>query len=207
MTDTKKEPMPIGQDTNANYRVTFGGEQIDYRNGFEECRKYFPVIKRIRATAKEDGIEDIWWFFEPFVEITWIDRRKDGPFLDTVAFILHDEGIVRYKTFSPTDGQFADWFGKTPQERRLGYKRYAKLAELSEMLLENQDIIEEGMGFDAHLTRCTHTIANQLGMNYMDEGMALFKRSILCFLYFFAPKPQIAIDTWEKLFNEKFQGG
>lgn len=58
----------------ANYRVTFSTEKIDYFKNFSDCRKYISILTDIFKLAAKNKIDYIWFFFEPYVEITWIDE-------------------------------------------------------------------------------------------------------------------------------------
>ncbi len=201
-----KEPTlnPVATKKMNNYRVTFGNDNVEYKKNFIDCRKSWPVIKLILNAAKKNGIEYIWFFFEPCVEITWIQNDSSN-FLFVVKDLLSYNNIDKYKVYTPEDGNFADWFGSTPEELEFGYKRYSKASELVALMYENEDIINKGMGLSDHFTRCTHALANPLGLDYLKEGTALFKRSILCLLYWHFPS-DAAIKIHEELFG-KFKGG
>ena len=184
-----------------NYRIEFGGEEIDYYNDFKECRKYYPIIKQIINAAKEVGIEYIWWFFEPYVEITWI--AESDRFMNIVRQILQKNNIKDHREKTPKDGFFADWYGITPAERKFGYKRYAELRKASQVFYDNEKDFADSIGWEKHYMRSAHVLANQMGLNYMDEAIALFKRSIFCF---FANQmgQDGAIKMYEKLFKELY---
>ena len=49
-----------------NYRVNFGGQDIDYKDNFKDCREYFPVLRELYEDMEEEGIEYAWHFFEPY---------------------------------------------------------------------------------------------------------------------------------------------
>jgi hypothetical protein len=189
-----------------NYRVTFGGEQIDYHSNFAACRGYWPIIKAVLDILRTHGIEEAWWFFEPYVEITWLcdDKERAEKAMVAVSGLLESEQY-KYQKFTPDDGIFGDWHGLTPEEREFGAKRYAALAKTSTHYYENLGIIEGGMGVEKHFARATHVLANQLGLNYEAEGIALLKRGFLCILFYHLGH-QKAVDTYEKLFKEKYLG-
>lgn len=189
-----------------NYRVTFGGEAIDYRSNFAACRGYWPMIKSILDVLREYGIEEAWWFFEPYVEITWLcNDPEKAPWAFTAVCELLETEKIEYKKFTPADGIFGDWYGLTPEEREFGAKRYAALAKTSEHYYENLETIEAGMGVEKHFVRATHVLANQLGLNYEAEGIALIKRGMLC-LMMYNLGHQPAVDMYEKMFKEKYLG-
>jgi len=189
-----------------NYRVIFGGSEIDYFSNFADCRKYYPFIRLIRKTLEEHGIDRSWWFFEPYVEITWLCDQPDiaEKAMQAVCDLLEKAGL-EYKKFIPADGIFGDWHGLTPEEREFGAGRYAELAKTSAFYYENMDTIDAGMGLEKHFGRATHVLANQLGLNYEQEGIALLKRGFLGILFWHLGHEK-AVATYEKLFKEKYLG-
>jgi len=189
-----------------NYRVTFGGETIDYYSDFAACRGYYPIIKSILVLLRQYGIEDAWWFFEPYVEITWLcdDAVRAAEAMSTICDLLEKQGL-QYKKFTPEDGIFGDWHGVTPEERLFGAKRYAQLAKTSEYYYDNMATIQAGMGVEKHFARATHVLANQLALNYEAEGLTLLKRGFCCLLFYHFGYEK-AVDMYEKLFKEKYLG-
>lgn len=185
-----------------NYRVVFGGQDIDYNTEFHKCRKYFSIIDEIMTMAEDYGVKDIWFFFEPEVEITWIEPYTTGRlFIKEVIEFLNDRNI-HYKVYTPEDnGFFAEWFGSTQEELKLGYKRYALLSKVSTLLLRNQDVIEDGAGWERHFIRCCHTLANQLGLNYKDEGLAMLKRALFNIVAFYGDYSKA-----HKMYGELMEG-
>jgi len=191
------------KDVCNNYRVEFGGEDIDYPDGFRDCRKYYPIIKDIMDASEDPrwGIKHIWWFFEPYVEITWI--ANDDWFINVVVDILASHGIYDYREKTPADGFFADWYGMSPAERKFGYKRYAELRKVSQVFYDNEKAFADQIGWEKHYMRCTHVLANQMGLNYVDEAVTLFKRSIFCFLAMKLGNIY-AMEMYEKVFKEPY---
>lgn len=189
-----------------NYRVTFGGEGINYYKNFADCRGYYPIIKAVRDILKANGVDRSWWFFEPYVEITWLCDQPDIALkaMEQVCLAL-DLLKIEYKKFTPEDGIFADWHGLTPEEREFGAGRYAELANTSAFYYDNMDVIEKGMGVTKHYARTTHVIANQLALNFEEEGIALMKRGFLCLMMYHLGNEK-AIQTYEKIFKEKYLG-
>ncbi len=195
----------VGEENVQNYRLEFGGKEIDYSSNFEECRKYFPTIQRIVDLAfKRDLL--IWWFFEPYVEITWIERNPDDLFLPIAEAELKNLGIKDYRVKTPADGQFAAWYGLTPKEREFSHKRHDACARQAELFMEYGAEIKKGIGEELQYARSAHVLANQLGMNYEAEGMALLKRAMLCFFYSPCNAEQ-AKERYTKLFKDHWTGG
>lgn len=189
-----------------NYRVTFGGDNIDYHSNFADCRSYWPKVSAILDILKMHGIDEAWWFFEPYAEVTWLceDADKATIVMNVVSAFLTNHGI-EHKKFTPADGVFGDWHGLTPEERLFGANRYAAIAKTSQCYYENMDTIKAGMGLEKHFARATHVLANQLGMNYEEEGIALLKRGFLAILFWNLGHEK-AVTTYEKLFKEKYLG-
>jgi hypothetical protein len=203
-----------------NFRIIFGGEKIDYRSNFKDCRKYWMIIKEILECSKKINIPiDMWFFYEPYVEITWVEYHNDyktpampcisGVYEDCyisylkplILEILSKYDIVDYVFYSPVHGNFTDWYFKKgcEKEKEFGYKRYAKIAELSKLYYEYMDEIKNGKGLEGHYVRSCHVLANQLALNYYLEGKYLLKRSIVCFLMWYSG---MLNKIWWKLFKK-----
>jgi len=175
-----------------NYRVTFGGIEIDYKSDFEKCREYMPHIDAILDILTSNGVEEDehWFFFEPYVEITWLDWKSDRA--DTILQCIKDylsqyPELTNVKFMTPENGDFADWYFMPGnyQERGFGYRRYALCARQAELFYDYMDEIngENSKGLEDHYIRSCHVLANQLGLNYYKEGKLMFWRAILCFLF------------------------
>lgn len=186
-----------------NYRITFGGEDIDYKSNFKECRKLYPTVKAVMHLLRSYGLR-AWWFFEPYAEITWIGPEFPKLRQD-IRLLLIKHGVQSWKEFTPEDGIFADWYGLTPEERESGTKRYAAISKVAEAFFEDEDIINDGLGQDRHYMRACHVLANQLGINYGEESVLLFKRSTIAGLFWDLGHEE-AIKKYEKMFDEKYMG-
>lgn len=189
-----------------NYRVTFGGQKIDYHSNFALVCNYYVIIKEILEMLNRCGVKEAWWFYEPYAEITWLceDEKVAEVAMECVTTILKSHKI-EFKQLSPADGVFGDWYGLTPQERQFGAERYAEIAKTSAHYMKNMQVIENGLGLEKHFMRATHVLANQLGMNYEEEGIALLKRGCLALLFYNLGHEK-AVATYEKLFKEKYLG-
>lgn len=202
-----------------NYRVNFGGSEIDYKDNFKDCRKYFPVLKRLYALMADYDIEHSWHFFEPYVEFTWvvpqsmqdeiiplrsrkpITRAEDA--LETVLWLLEQEGIEPTLIHRPEDGTVVDWYCKNPTEQEFGYKTYAASAKMAMLFWEYREVITKGCGERNQFMRRPHILANQIGMNYDEEGKALAQRARLCEL-FWEHGHEEAVRRYEEEFGEKY---
>jgi hypothetical protein len=187
-----------------NYRVTFGGKEIDYKNDFSACLNYIPIIKKIFKVLDGYDINYKWFFFEPYVEITWIDDAQNHEFiLPEIIAILENESIKDYKFSTPANGAFCDWYCNSDKEREFGYKTYSKSAEMALLFNSYNESIELGRGLEGQYVRRAHVLANQLGLNYKREGIYLLKRGILCLLFWFLGH-QRAVWVYTKILRFKY---
>lgn len=170
-----------------NYRICFGGEKVSYFRNFHATRLMFPTVnKLIAASRKNPSVIYIWWFFEPFAEVTWI--ASDDSFLEEARRIVEEDGYTIKSTATPKDGSFYNWYGSSPEEAGLVAYYYSTIAATSRFMLDNKETLENGIGLKNHYGRCLHTLANQLGMNYYHEGIASLKHGLLCLSFvFFKP--------------------
>ena len=203
-----------------NYRVNFGGEDIDYKDNFKDCRQYFPVLKKLYEVLRDYRIEDAWHFFEPFVELTWvvpqsmideviplksrepITRAEDA--LEAVLYILKQEGIEPTLIHRPEDGVIVDWYNKNPEEQIFGYQTYAISAKMAMLFWEYREAIENGCGEKNQFMRRPHVLANQIGMNYEEESVALFQRSTLARMFWETGDQAEGVKQYEEKFGEKY---
>lgn len=169
-----------------NYRVCFGGSEIDYHANFKEVRKYYPLIRKIFVILDSFHIQHKWWFFEPYVEITWLDEGNHYiEIRSKIELLLSQNAIKDARWFAPKDGKFADWYCKTDGERHFGAETYARGAELAQCFYEYELTVADGMGWRSQYMRRMHVLANQLGFNYYDEGIMSLKRGILSLLFWY----------------------
>ncbi|MHA2063145.1 MAG: hypothetical protein ACXABY_02070 [Candidatus Thorarchaeota archaeon] len=184
-----------------NYRVNFGGSEIDYQDNFKDCRQYFSILKRLYALMDAWDVEHSWHFFEPYVEFTWISDRI--AVLEDVLELLKDEGITPTLVHRPEDGVVVDWYCKNPEEQEFGYKTYAMSAKMAMLFWQHREAIEKGLGERNQFMRRPHILANQIGMNYDEEGKALAQRARLCEL-FWEHGHEEAVRRYEEEFGEKY---
>jgi len=195
-----------------NYRVNFGGDEIDYKDNFRDCRKYFRVLEDL-YTEMDESLLTAWHFFEPYVEFTWIDddpdREEDdgivGPrSLHDVLKILDEYNIKPTLIHRPEDGVVVDWYCKNPEEQVFGYKTYAASAKMAMLFWKYRKAIEQGCGEKNQYMRRPHVLANQLGMNYLEEYRALGLRSELARLFWEEGDHAKAVAKYEEVFGEKY---
>lgn len=195
-----------------NYRVNFGGEDIDYKSDFKACRQYFPVLKRLYEEMDNCLIQS-WHFFEPYVEFTWIDSDPDmmeiggvvGPMsLQSVIDVLDEFDIKPTLIHRPEDGVIVDWYNKNPEEQEFGYKTYALSAKMAMLFWEYQEAIKKGCGEKNQYMRRPHVLANQIGMNYDEEAIALKQRAYLAGLFWKLGNHAEAVECYEDQFGEKY---
>lgn len=209
----------MGEGTINNYRVIFGGEDIDYKDNFASCKQYFPVLEKFYAWMADYKIQYCWHFFEPYVELTWVvsditmakriyagsdDEINGGEnILRSVIALLGEEEITPSLIHRPVDGAVAGWFHKSPEELEFEYKTYAASAKMAMLFWKYRETIEEGCGERNQFMRRPHVLANQLAMNYNEEGKALNQRGRLCEL-FWEHGHEKAVRLYEEEFDEKY---
>jgi hypothetical protein len=191
-----------------NFRVTFETEnskKVDYWKNFSLMRKDYTLIFDIIKRAKWLGIKDIWFFFEPYIEITWlsVSTETTNRLFEYIHTRCREEGINDVKEHYPKDGQFADWFCKSEREMEFGAKRHAVCTDFVKICHEYSADIEKGKGLEEQVKRTIHTICNPLGLNYMDEAKICFSRGLICFLFRFIGFHK-AVWIYTKIFRQKY---
>lgn len=188
------------------YRITFGGENINYKDNFGRVLENWCYIDEIISLAEGLKIEHIWWFFEPYVEITWVcsDESDGNALLGCIKDLLERSGIKSYKTFDNNGSWQPEWYCKSEQEREFGYRRYAELAKAARVHNNYENVISlGGCGKAAQFMRSCHVLANQLGFNYRQEGILLIKRGILALLFWFLGHKH-AVWIYTKVLRQKY---
>ncbi len=197
-----------------NYRVEYGKEvKVDYLNkslqpessiNFRDSPdKFWPELNKIYKEADRLGIEYIWHFYEPYVEMTWLsDDKKSSE--ELLIFIWQTVGhygdlIVR----RPKDGVFADWYCSNEREREFGAKRHAICAKWIRLYNEYKDDVDKGKGLELQVARTIHTLANPLGINYEDEARICLARYLACTLFRYLPF-NAAKWIYTKMFRIKY---
>ena len=189
-----------------NYRVNFGGENIDYKDNFSQCREYFPLLEKLYDALAQHGVQYAWHFFEPYVELTWVDDTLGfGPptSLDSVLDILKKAGITPTLVHRPADGVIVDWYCKSPEEQKFGLESYALSAKMAMLFWKYKDSIAKGCGEENQYMRRTHVLANQIAMNYAEESKLLAMRAHLAIL-FWKNGHEAAVAEYEKTFGVKY---
>ena len=187
----------------SNYRVCFGGEDIDYKSDFKSCRQYFPVLKKLYDLMYKYDVEHSWHFFEPYVEFTWVCDRSH-PMEAVLALLREEEGIEPTLIHVPEDGVIVDWYCKSPEEQEFGYKTYAASAKMAMLFWEYEESIAEGCGERNQFMRRPHVLANQIGMNYDEERHALAQRAALAGMFWDIGDHGKAVASYEDKFGEKY---
>lgn len=182
------------------YRVCFGGEEIDYKSNFKGVRDYYPVIKDIINILKFNRVENIWWFFEPYVEITWISDSDSGMEAVKEAFGTF---VSNFRATIAPDVGLADWYCNSDHERRFGIQAYTASAALATEFYEYDQAIRDGKGWENQLMRRFHVLCNQLGYNYKEEGKLLIKRGVLALLFWFLGHHK-AVWIYTKILRQKY---
>jgi hypothetical protein len=188
-------------------RVTFGGCGINYKSNFEDCLQHVPSIREVRKVLGSFGIRNWWYLFEPYVEITWLQENTDESFDEMVkreiGNALEERSVYDYK-FHAGDGMaLAEWYCCSEEEREFGINTYSRSAGIALMFDEYQSAISAGKGLENQYVRRCHVLANQLGMNYKREGVALLKRGALCLLLWWLGHKK-AVWFYQKILRQRY---
>lgn len=199
-------------------RVTFGHDiPVDYWNNkqpsknvlpFKQHRdKYFPIIKDIRNIVKKHKCDYVWFFFEPYIEITWIvkNEKQSKLITDSIKKYLKSKKIKDYK-FSGylKDHNIGDWFCCSESEKEFGCKVHHLCAEFVESYFEHKQSVDNGKTLEKQVGRTIHRLCNPLGLNYFDEIRICFRRGMLCLIYgVFFEQPKIGEFIAKYIFRLK----
>jgi hypothetical protein len=189
-----------------NYRINFGGENIDYKDNFSQCKQYFPILERLYKIMANDRVEYAWHFFEPYVEFTWVDDKSEEyneNIIQDIVDILAENNLKPSLIHRPKDGVIIDWYCKSPEEQRFGMESYALSAKMAMLFWKYQDSIAKGCGEENQYMRRTHVLANQLAINYAEESKLLAMRSHLAILFWKNGHAE-AVAEYEKTFGVKY---
>ncbi len=202
-----------------NYRITYHhNRECDYwgRNqrklqaeshpGFRQwADEHYPLIKTVIDRIRGWGVKHVWWFHEPFIEITWL---SDDPVISEAIFadveaLLSEHGVTDMQRHPPANGSFGEWFCRNEREREFGAKRYALAAQWVELYREYQPAVDAGMGVQCQVGRTVHAICNPLGLNYLDEAKICFSRGLICVLFRFLPFAK-AVWVYKRVFRQDY---
>ena len=192
-----------------NYRVTFLkslDDTTDYWKDFPAVTKWYPVIRQITDYAKKIEIEYIWFFYEPFIEITWLTKSKikSEALVGYIQFLATRYKITDVKEFGPEDGDFADWFCQTDREREFGGKRHDICRQWVDLYYDYKDDVDKGKGLKEQVKRTIHTLCNPLALNFKDEGKIALSRAIACLLFIYVKPRWLALFIYKKIFRQKY---
>ncbi len=202
-----------------NYRITYHhNRECDYwgknkrklqaeshPNFRAWANEHYPLIKDIIAVIRAHGVRHVWWFHEPFIEITWLcdDPAVSDSIFDAVDGMLKDRGVTDMQRHPPANGNFGEWFCRNEREREFGAKRYALASQWVELYREYQADVDSGMGVHAQVGRTVHGICNPLGLNYWDEAKVCFSRGLICVLFRFLPFAR-AVWVYKNIFRQVY---
>ncbi len=166
--------------------------------------KYFSLIKELETEARKLKIKDFWYFYEPFIEMTWLaDEKTSNKFIEKAKKILEQNNINDLRIHLPEQGWHPDWFCCNDRELEFGAKRHTLSFDFVNLIEQYREDIEKGKGVKEQVKRTIHTICNPLGLNYMDEAYICFSRGLICLLFrFFSFKKAVWIYT--KIFRQKY---
>jgi hypothetical protein len=198
-----------------NYRINLRYKfSVDYWNKkdvkFSDLPRHCNIfIRNIRYKANDLGIKYLWFFYEPYLEITWLSDEAQAKELFEFAESLSSSRILDFIDWdslekrTPSDGVFGDWFCNNEREREFGAKRHSLCADFADLVEQYKYDIESGKGIGEQVKRTIHTICNPLGLNYKDEARICFSRGLICllFCYFSFNK---AVWIYTKIFRQKY---
>lgn len=177
-----------------------------YCNFSELHERYYTIVRHIKDYAKNLGIEYIWHFYEPHIEITWLStRKKSRNFIKSIKDILEFYNIkdLHIKLPKNKEDTFGDWFCKNEQEKEFGSKVHGKCGEIVDLFWEYKDSIEQGKTKREQVKRTIHRLCNPLGLNYLDEAYICFSRGLICVLFRFFSFNK-AVWIYRNIFRQKY---
>lgn len=196
-----------------NYRITFAhhlqikkgkllqAEAYDY---FKDSLKYYPVVEKILEKAKEIGIKDIWFFYEPYIEITWLsDKDQSNELFHAAVQVCLDNNIDDWKMLTPENGDFGEWFCESEEEREFGAKRYSLCRQFVQLYNKYKEPVDKGKGLRKQVERTIHGLCNPLGLTYWEEAKLCFSRGLICLLFIFLPFEK-AVYVYKNVFRQKY---
>lgn len=155
-----------------NYRVRFKGPlQIDYWKDFERAKRvYMADVINLRNIINQH-CQYSWFFFEPHVELTWMDELEENcqTALKAVKEYLEICGW-EYEIQKPPE-KFVDWYNCGSElETEFGGILHHHCADIATEFWAYRGAVGEGKGPHNQMRRTIHRLTNPLCMNYYDEG-------------------------------------
>jgi len=192
----------FNRELKCNYWEKRGVEGISFK---EVHTQTWPMLKEIYAAADEIGITDIWHFYEPFVELTWLAEPEQNKRLKRyLKRICKEKSIKDLKLESgyPKKGFKPDWFCNNDGEMFFGAVRHVLSSRMVKLIEYHRKDIERGLGIEEQISRNIHTICNPMGISYKGEAAICFSRGLMCILYWYLPQ-KIARFLYVKIFRQK----
>lgn len=190
-----------------NYRFNIRNKLFDiaYPKEFHKMREFIPQVLEIIAKLKEEGAVRAWYFFEPFIEITWVADEKDAETIHKTGLDLITKlfpgSEVEYLT--PSNGNFQDWYCIGQSEYEFGAERHAHCCEWVKSYIKYKDGVDNGKGVERQVARTIHTLCNPLGLSYIEEGKICFSRGLFCLLARWFPF-KVARWIYKYIFFQKY---
>ena len=183
-----------------NYRVEFN---IGIHDDF--AVKDYPIIREILQLSKQYNIMHIWFFYEPHPEITWLcDNEKDSErLMEDIRLVLINNNITNFKFKTPSDGDFADWWGRNDKENEFGGKVQSYCTDIVALFEDNKELIQNGRGIRKQVERTIHRLCNPLGISYLEEAKICFSRGLICLLFTLFPFNK-AVWIYRNIFRQDY---
>ena len=185
-TDKSKELQKQPKKKLKNFRINIfiKNNGINYMKNFGDFKDvYMPLVKEIFDIAKKHEINNIWYFAEPHLELTWIGYNPE--FITELGDFLHEyskKQPIGLNCKTPTDGYFPSWYGKNYGELEFNWKCHVLESKIALLFHEYKKDISAGLGINRHYQRMCHILACQLALNFKDEAVQAFHHFIYCSL-------------------------
>ena len=182
---------------------------INYWKNFDSLRvKYSTFISKLQQLAYTADVDYIWLFFEPHLEITFIDKHEkySSIFIEEIEKLAKEtiedvDFIIKYQ---PSLDCYGDWVGKSTDEKLFGCVIHTYAFKMLNAFNEYNDCITQGLGSKIQASRTIHRIFNPLGLNYKDEGKICFWRSMFCFMRWIGFNHNTSVWIYKKIFRQTY---
>lgn len=171
-----------------------------------EAAEFFtPFLSQvIYPFAETSSVDEIWHFFEPYLELTWVDGKESGErFRSFLVENAKRYGVVVDDLIFDEKGELADWFCASDSERQFGADVHNLCGKFWQAYQRRKDSVDHGKGLHSQVGRTIHRLCNPLGINYKEEAKLCFSRGLICALFcMFGFKKAVWIYT--KIFRQKY---
>jgi hypothetical protein len=180
----------------------------DKNTNFSSLRRGLPFVVDILDRAETLGIKEVWYFWEPHLEITWVSEKEENSqaFIAYVKFLVQNLDYFKdsqIEIIEDKTGKIVDWYCGNKGERKFGIIRHSLASQLVKGYVYYQHSVDFGKGLNRQVGRMIHCICNPLGLNYVEEAKICFSRGLICLLFRFLGHKK-AVWVFEKVFRLKY---